>query len=640
MPSSGLIEKTYRQTLTQAREIVSERLSALVRATGGDYEDAAEDIAQSIVGTEQVVRLILSTPYDRSLYRPVLLEAADEVGRTFFPEISKRFFSPLSDAPAVESNAAEPERSLDSPQLEQAALALPPHLRSYFKKLLKNAAERLPTARLSAITTDLLAERLERLQRHFPDGSIPPLSNAPVADRMSDDEIILHARYVAARLAAAFPWGFFSKDTRRTGIAVNYLVMREMRKSPEEALQEDALSYIALGLGPALRRCGGSVNRLLALGFPERIKPWMGSHVPTGYWEETPNRRDAVKWLVEQRLGIPPEAIGRAVHQNIISKKAFREAGLTWLLKNVYGWSIAHALAESYPQLRPWECFCRVPVETWQGDAGRLLSSEAIGWAFREEGMQVATFRTQDAARVIKSTLNRWHLGAAFRIGFSGDSFALLNSLFPNTFELWEVAHVPREAWKDPALRTNAVQWLLKEYHVEVEKIPVAIRNGLLSPDVFKMRGLDGLLRQMGSVWRVIDDVFPGRFARWELGSVPNSYWRARSSVREAAIWALSRLGIELARVEDALRSGTLASRALTEMGLGSLVNTLFRGDVRSLMQVAGVLPSARRVPLHRFYRQLRQDRVASHASEVEDRVQALRARQKERRRRTEEHWC
>ncbi|HOM56819.1 MAG TPA: hypothetical protein PLG27_03595, partial [Candidatus Latescibacteria bacterium] len=99
-------------------------------------------------------------------------------------------------------------------------------------------------------------------------------------------------------------------------------------------------------------------------------------------------------------------------------------------------------------------------------------------------------------------------------------------------------------------------------------------------------------------------------------------------------------LGIELARVEDALRSGTLASRALTEMGLGSLVNTLFRGDVRSLMQVAGVLPSARRVPLHRFYRQLRQDRVASHASEVEDRVQALRARQKERRRRTEEHWC
>ncbi len=640
MPSSGLIEKTYRQTLNQAREIVSEKLSAVVRATGGDYEDAAEDIAQSIVGTEQVVRLILSTPFDRSLYRPVLLEAADEVGRTFFPEGSKRFFSPLADAPAVESNAAEPERSLDSPQMEQAALALPPHLRSYFKKLLKNAAQSLPAVRLSAITTDLLVERLERLQRHFPDGNIPPLSNAPVADRMSDEEIILHARYVAARLAVAFPWGFFSRDTRRTRIAVNYLVMHEMRKSPGEALKEDTLSYIALGLGPALRRCGGSVNRLLALGFPEQIKPWMGSHVPTGYWEEVTNRRDAVKWLVEQRLGISPEAIGRAVHQNIISKKAFREAGLTWLLKNIYGWSVAHALAESYPQLRPWECFCRVPVETWHGDSGRLLSVEAIGWAFREEGMRVAMFRTQDAARVIKSTLNRWHLGAAFRIGFSENPFALLDSLFPNTFEPWEVIHVPREAWKDQVLRANAVQWLLKECHVEVEKIPVAIRNGLLSPDVFKKRGLDGLLRQMGSVWRAIDDVFPGRFARWELGSVPNSYWRARSSVREAAVWALSRLGIEFAHVEGALRSGTLTARALTELGLGSLVNTLFRGDVRSLMQVAGVLPSARRVPLRRYYRQLRQDRVASHASEVEDRVEAFRARQKERRRRLEQHWC
>ncbi|OQB43000.1 MAG: hypothetical protein BWY06_00373 [Candidatus Latescibacteria bacterium ADurb.Bin168] len=640
MPSSGVIEKTYRQTLNQAREIVSERLSVLVRATGGDYEEAAEDIAQSIVGTEQVVRLIVSTPYDRSVYRPVLLEAADEVGRTFFPEGSKRFFSPLSDAPAVESNAAEPEQSFDSSELEQAAFALPQHLRSYLNTLLENAAGSLSAARLSAIKTDLLAERLERLQRHFPDGRIPPLSNAPVADQMSDDEIILHARYVAARLAVAFPWGFFSRDTRRTGIAVNYLVMREMRKSPEAALQEDTLSYVALGLGPALRRCGGSVNRLLALGFPEQIRPWMGSHVPTGYWEETTNRRDAVRWLVEQRLGIPPEGIGRAVHQNIISKKAFREAGLTWLLKNIYGWSVAHALAESYPQLRPWECFCRVPVETWHGDAGRLLSAEAIGWVFRQEGMQVAMFGTQDAARVINSALTRWHLGAAFRIGFSENSFALLNSLFPNTFEPWEVTHVPREAWKDPALRANAVQWLLKEHHVEVEKIPVAIRNGLLSPDVFKKRGLDGLLRQMGSVWRTIDDVFPGRFVRWELGSVPNSYWRARSSVREAAVWSLSRLGIELAHVEDALCSGTLTAQALTRLGLGTLVNAIFRGDVRSMMQVAGVLPSARRVPLRRYYRQLRQDRIASHASEVEDRVEAFRARQKERRRRTENHWC
>jgi hypothetical protein len=261
--------------------------------------------------------------------------------------------------------------------------------------------------------------------------------------------------------------------------------------------------------------------------------------------------------------------------------------------------------------------------------------------------------RTPSAARALHTALRPWNLVSALSVGFGGDVASALETVFPGVFREWEVSRLPRERWHDRTLRAEAVQWLLERLGVEPAEVPGAVARGRLTPKVFKDTGLDGLLRVTGSVWRALDDVFPGRFRRWELSAVPRSYWRSRATVREAAEWALARLDLPRADVVPALKGGRLSARELVRLGLGSLVMGVFRGDVTVLLQVAELLPSERYVPLSRYYRQaaapaagpivswrLRSDRRLSRGmepgfeTELERRMRASRGVREERRRR------
>lgn len=352
------IEENYEKALGLARCVTERHLAGHLQTGVGDRDESVEDLAQSIVGTESVVRLVMTVPFDEGLYEPVLIEAADEVGRAFFPDVHKRFVSSLevlTDEAAAETPTEEAH--FVPFDLVRAAELLPDGLKLYLGALANWAGVDYLTSRLwTQANPDEIVSRLTRLRRHFPDGDVRLSPDLALDDDLTPAQIVEVARHVAAGLMIAFPWGFFARQTQeRSALATRYLVERELRRSPEELLEEGVLPFIAHGLGPALRRCGGSVNRLLALAFPERVKPWMESHVPPGFWDEKANRQEAVRWLVERRLGLSGDAIAQAVHEGKIAKRDFCEAGLTWLIKNVYRWSVGDALKEAYPALEPWE---------------------------------------------------------------------------------------------------------------------------------------------------------------------------------------------------------------------------------------------------------------------------------------------
>lgn len=600
-------EQNYVQALALARDVVERYLSAHLQYAGGDRAESLEDLAQTVVGTESVVGLIMTVPFDERLYEPVLVEAADEVGRAFFPDVQKRFISSLEELP--ETVAAAPAAEDTEParaDLARAADGLPDDLKTYLWTLTDHVGAGYLTSRLWVeVSPDALAGRLMRLRRHYPDGQVP-LARASAADeQLTNQQIVDIAQQVAAGIQIAFPWGFFARQTHeRCAVATRYIVEREIRRAPEELLKEALLVFVAHGLGPALRRCGASVNRLLALAFPERIRPWMDSHVPPGYWYDAGHRQDAVRWLVERKLCLPQDGIADAVHEGKITKQDFSTAGLTWLIKNIYRWSVAEALREAYPALKPWELMRRTPTSLWDGEEGRRNATQAICWALGRAGLGREDMRAQSAAQLIRSALRPWHLTAAFSIAFHGKAALALSCVFPDTYEPWELAHLPREAWNDPSLRAKAVRWLLDRRGILPAEIPQALAQGRLTPETFKAAGLDGLLRVTGSVWRAISDALPDRFRRWQLGATPRSYWRSRSHVGEAVRWALERLVIPPDDVARAIREGRLTANDLVRLGLGPLILSVFRGDLTSLCQVADVLPSERFVPLSRYYRQ------------------------------------
>jgi hypothetical protein len=601
------IQEGYTRTLGLAREIATERLAAHIDVPT-NREDAIDDLAQSIVGTEQGVRLITSLPFDREAYYPVLVEAADEVGRLFFPDVRKRFISSIDDVPeaALASTEIQHPSSDDiAPRSPVAVANLPDDLRSYLDDLMsRQGIDRLSSRLWRESNADTLAARLIRLRRHYPDAVFTSTFDGNVEADLTDDSIREAARRVASGLTPTFPWSFFTYQTsQRTAIATEYIVRTEIRREPKLLVHEGVMPFVALGLGPALRRCGGSVNRLLAHAFPDTVRPWMSSHVPTGFWEDQDNRRDAVRWLVEDELGVSQTEIAEAVHEGRISKSEFAGAGMTWLLKEVYRWSVSDALGEAYPELEPWERLRRVPTEMWKGPDGRQTASRAISWALNRNGIAAEELRHQKAARALNAALRPWKLTAAYDTGFERDIVLCLETVFPGTFQPWEITNVSRDTWRDPILRKSSFEWLLDQLGIAEAEIPIAIAEGRLSPAQFGELGLDGLLRVTGSVWRAVCDVFPERFARWELSSVPRSYWRSRANVREAVIWAIERLDVSIAEVPAAIDDGRISSGDLVSLGLSSLVMGVFHGDLTAMCQVADVLPAEKYVPLSRYYR-------------------------------------
>ncbi len=604
------MQTNYSLALELARQTAAQHLGAHVR--GDDSDESLDDLAQSIVGTESVVRLIMSVPFDEEAFEPAFVEAADEVGRLFFPDVQKRFITSVEILPEGALVQPEPDRAQEPErQSSGAAEALPGDLQDYFGVLAENAGVESLTSRLwNETSTDVLAGRLVRLRRHFPDGNIGEGSHVDPNSDLSESTILTCACRVAAGVTFAFPWGFFARQTEeRARIATRYLVEREIRRAPEDLVDEGPLPLVALGLGPAIRRCGGSTNRLLALAFPDDVRPWMSSHVPPGFWDDADNRRRGVRWLIEDRLGHSATTLPTAVHEGRVTKRDFADAGLTWLLKNVYGWSVSDALAEAYTGLEPWERARRVSTDFWRGESGPEHAAEAIRWAVSRAGLTVDDLRDPNVSRRLKAALRTWHLTAALGIGFGGDVASALDAAFPGQFRPWEIVHLPRDTWRDAALRADAVGWLLGKLDITPAEVPQAIAAGRLTPDTFKDAGLDGVLRIVGSVWRAVDDAMPGRYERWELGTVPKSHWRNRKNVRDAVLWAMNRLDVDESSLAEAIDDGSLSASGLVNAGLGTLVMGVFLGDVSALCQVADVLPTEKRVPLSRFYRRSMLDR-------------------------------
>ena len=575
----------YEKVLNVARRVARERLLPHV-GLGGD--DSLEDLAQTILGTESLVEMLSATPFDETAYTEAIERAANDVGRLLFPDSRKRFMSSLDDLPehlliAAPNTGQEPEaaevgvgRLLDT--LKSADLD--EELTDYLGRLADAmGVEFLTTGSAAAVRTRNVADRLRRLRRHYPDGHIPEPTMPDATRNLSPSAIESTARRVASGVAMAFPFGFFATQTdERVAISVRYMVENELRRTPEDLLNDGEPALLALGLGPALRRCGGSVNRLLGLAFPESIRPWMSSHVPQGYWDDEENRRDAVRWLVEDHLRVRPDGVAEAMHGSRLTKKEFSAAGLTWLLKNVYAWSVAAALSDAYPELAPWEVTRRPGKELWQGADGQRRATQAMRWALAREGLGPDDFRHRQAAATLRKGLKPWHLSGALSAGFDGDATAALCAVYPDCFEAWEITSLPREAWQDQATRVRAVRWLVARLGIPAVSIPEALNAGALSPADFRNSGMDGVLRACGSVCRAVEEAYPGRFDRWELGPVPRRYWTP-GTVADAAGKVLDRCGLVPWKSWAALRDGTLSERVLTRMGLGSLLRDVYGGD-------------------------------------------------------------
>ncbi|MBW9150364.1 DUF4046 domain-containing protein [Clostridium sp. CM028] len=90
-----------------------------------------------------------------------------------------------------------------------------------------------------------------------------------------------------------------------------------------------------------------SIHRICNALYPGIINPWELRHAEVSdyFWQEINNRKNAVKWLVQEKLKLKHTQISSR-----LKKEHFLQYGLTELFSNQYNCSVKKAINEVFPE--------------------------------------------------------------------------------------------------------------------------------------------------------------------------------------------------------------------------------------------------------------------------------------------------
>ncbi len=258
-----------------------------------------------------------------------------------------------------------------------------------------------------------------------------------------------------------------------------------------------------------------SPSAAVLAAYPGRYHPWEFARCPQRFWKGARGRQNAIaatRWLFEKKLRWRVATIARRC-----SQETFVANGLSGMLQHVFGSSPFRALDAAYPgRFKPWD-LPHVSTSYWKGDVGRKHAAGAIRWMIDE--------RLVWSEEQVKDRLSRKHF-QAHRLGgllsgrYKFSLVAALEDAYPGRYRPWELRKVPQSFWKGPQARAHAAtatRWLIEE-RLGWNQAQVKL---LLSTRVFYENALRGMLKNFYrySVWRALDDAYPGRYPRAELYS-------------------------------------------------------------------------------------------------------------------------
>lgn len=250
------------------------------------------------------------------------------------------------------------------------------------------------------------------------------------------------------------------------------------------------------------------------------------SRFPANTWkEDTDNElaRRVIKYLIETILKWDEEEIRKKWNTPLLVKYRLRG-----LLNHSYDNSPYKAIDHLYPgRFKEWE-FGMAPLNFWTKEK----ALKALKWTI-EEKEQLS--RETLLKLYGKKWLEQNKLASPLNIFWKGSPYSMLSDLYPGRFKEWEFAMTPNNFWtKERAL--EALRWTIEEKEnlssqqiIDFYNIKWLIANKLAS--ACKLIWND-------SPYRMINDLYPGRFKEWEFAITPNNFWTKEKAL-EALKWTI-----------------------------------------------------------------------------------------------------
>ncbi len=469
------------------------------------------DLAQSVFGCERMVQLIQTEKFDRQIYSRIIQEEIDQLGRELFPDVGKRRFvslDKLHDAYHVEFEQTDEPAAPDSLSqfeiLDYLKNKLSPERFEYLQRIFESQKstdrEFLWNEKIYQLldrSLEYLESNIDRMRKLYPNGIPFQQEQIDVRHDLTDSEIIGCYKNVYLGIYNKFPMNFLSRDTlRRCAVLTRYAVETILQKKPLEVLKEMTASELSqIGLTGVVRHFNYSVNRLIRNAYPNILMPWEQAHVEDGFWNDENNRRMAIQWLIEEKLGIPKSGIAAALRDDRVTKKTFVDHGLSYLFVQHYK-SVSRCVGFAYPELMPWE-LGSVPNSFWQGEEGRKNIIRAVRWMVRQLNLTPFEIPARIKDRTItRETFSRYGLSTVFERIFKKNMFHIFDTAYPGHFEIWEIGKVPAEYWDNMLNAYRASLWISRKEGYDEKAIKRAIDSKWLRKETFSKYGLAPMLKK------------------------------------------------------------------------------------------------------------------------------------------------
>lgn len=456
-----------------------------------------ENLAQSALADTGVIKLIQSTAYDETVYKPLVLSALHEVKKELFADVNKRRFVSIDKSAALYEQLATSTEEMENDDhqtarqpdiLEIVHKHLADDSMAYLKKyILRREHEGMRLTRalfarapggLSSTDIQKIVENIRNIQRLFPQGNLHYTSLSHPDVRLENSEVIHCYKNILAGIERSFPVNFFRFDAkRRAGEIIRYLLGTYLKKDPMHILaNEDSSFFIRYKIQGIYRLFNYSMNRVLYNAYPKSIMPWMQSRIKNNYWQTENHRINAIRWLVEDKLGLEISDIKK----HMPGRKDFAENGLSYMFITFYN-SVSKALRAAYPQMEPWQ-LGNVPGTYWTDEN----AARAIRTMLQQKNWQPKDLPTlYKNGALNRSVFGKAGLATVFQTKYSRNIYKAISAAYPGQFEPWELGRVPLSFWSDRRNIYRAARWLVAKEGIELASI-----NSILASDQFNFNSL------------------------------------------------------------------------------------------------------------------------------------------------------
>ncbi|KAA3617543.1 MAG: DUF4046 domain-containing protein [Calditrichaeota bacterium] len=454
--------KKFQGKYDCAFNLCSNLLCAKLKSRGISSETENITLIQSVLNSPDIVEYLVNNDFDESHLKPLLLNAIETTRKQLFPDLAKKRFISVdkiySEIPSVSFSETNTVSSN-----ERNPTQLSTKSKEYLNKISSLFKKKHQILHLSKESLEIVERNIDTVSRFFPLGNIPDISLINVNQPLSGDEIINIYKSVLCGIERKYPVNFLKYEAfKRCAILIQFLVHEVLNIKKDDILGSVTKEVIRQNkLQNVLRLFNYSAKRVCINAFPSLLPAWRKNKINSGHWGYKPNRVKAVKWLVEKKMNIHPQTVGKF----IVSKKDFIENGFSYLFTNHYN-SVSKALLEAYPWIEPWQTTI-TKKEFWTDENAH----RAIKWMVKKLGWEIDDLPMHFyLGNLNRKTFSRFGLAGLFEKKYSCNIYYVLSATWPGRFRPWEFANIDPKFWKSHKNRIEFAKWTVEKLKIDIDK--------------------------------------------------------------------------------------------------------------------------------------------------------------------------